>query len=322
MTPAHNTPYFKVVAEAGLEPACPLGQRILNPPRLPFRHSAKSRKSCKSRRTIAELSPRGEEKNTKRQNFDSLRWSSSRFRFIASRIDGFLTKRRIDVPNPPLSAQQALERLIDGNERFAAGRRSIESFVDMIHSEAGAPKQRPIAVILTCADSRVPVELLFDQGIGDLFVIRVAGNIVAPSIVGSVEYAAAQLETKLVVVMGHSRCGAVTATLNVLRRNSDVESDNIRDIVERIRPAVEELVSIQGNLDDEALLRHAIRSNVRVSTSHLRHGSPLLERASQSDELLIVGAEYDIQTGLVEFFDFPPNYNPLGSPAPRGAQES
>lgn len=226
------------------------------------------------------------------------------------------------MPNPPLSAQQALERLIEGNERFAAGQRSIESFVEMIHVEGGAPRQRPIAVILTCADSRVPVELLFDQGIGDLFVIRVAGNIVAPSIVGSVEYAAAHLETKLVVVMGHSRCGAVTATLDVLRRNSNVVSDNIRDIVDRIRPSVEELVSIQGSLDDEALLRHAIRANVRVSTSHLRHGSRLLERASQSDELLIVGAEYDIHTGRVEFFDFPPHYNPFSSPARGGTQQS
>jgi carbonic anhydrase len=207
-----------------------------------------------------------------------------------------------------VSAQDALERLRSGNARFRAGNRSVESLLSQVRLQEFANGQSPFAVILTCADSRVPVEILFDQGIGDLFVIRVAGNIVAPSLVGSVEYAAAVLHTKLVVVMGHSRCGAVAATLDVLRNKGGVPSDNIRDIVERIRPAAAELIASEGETDPDVVLERAIRANVRASTSHLRHGSPLLERLVNDHELIIVGAEYDVATGVVEFFDFPHDF--------------
>lgn len=211
------------------------------------------------------------------------------------------------MPNSIVSAPKALERLRVGNERFRQGNRNIEALLSQSRMHELANGQSPFAVVLTCADSRVPVEIVFDQGIGDLFVIRVAGNVVAPSLVGSVEYAAAVLHTRLVVVMGHSRCGAVSATIDALRKKSGIPSDNIRDIVDRIRPAAEELVRIEG-MSEEDLLERAIRANVRASTGHLRHGSPLLEKLVADHELMIVGAEYDIATGMVEFFDFPSDY--------------
>jgi carbonic anhydrase len=218
-----------------------------------------------------------------------------------------------------ISAYEALERLRAGNERFREGNRNIEKLVVQARLEELADGQNPFAVVLTCADSRVPVEIVFDQGIGDLFVIRVAGNVVAPSLVGSVEYAAAVLNTKLVVVMGHSRCGAVSATLDVLRKKGRVPSDNIRDIVDRIRPAAAELVMGDASISDELLLERAIRANVRASTAHLRHGSPLLERLSNDHELMIVGGEYDIATGVVEFFDFPSDFDLVAAGLPAGS---
>ena len=156
---------------------------------------------------------------------------------------------------------------------------------------------------MSCLDSRVPVELVFDQGLGDLFVIRVAGNIVAASQVGSVEFAAAQFGTPLVVVLGHTRCGAVQATLDELQRPSENQSRNLRSIVDRIRPAVEALLETELSRDREALARQAVRANVRVSANFLRHGSQILEELIESGKLLVVGAEYALETGQVEFFD-------------------
>ena len=166
-----------------------------------------------------------------------------------------------------------------------------------------APNQEPFAVILGCSDSRVPAEIVFDQGLGDLFVIRVAGNIVAPSQVGSVEFAAARTGARLVVVLGHSRCGAILATLEEMGRPSTDQSRNLRSIVERIRPAIEPVLLTQISRTDDALIRRAVRANVLASANHLRHGSEVLERLIQTDGLLIVGAEYCLETGLVEFFD-------------------
>ena len=204
-----------------------------------------------------------------------------------------------------VSPQQALWRLRAGNERFISGTRSIEAMISPLRRHELVEGQAPFATILTCSDSRVPVELVFDQGLGDLFVIRVAGNVVAPSLVGSVEYAAAVLNSQLVVVMGHSRCGAVKATLDVLRGRGDVPSENIRDIVERIRPAIAPIVDSSDGLDAAGLLDEAILANARASTDHLRHASPLLEARIQSGELAVVGANYDIGTGRVDFFDVP-----------------
>ena len=169
-----------------------------------------------------------------------------------------------------------------------------------------ATEQNPIAIVLGCSDSRVPAELVFDQGLGDLFVIRVAGNIVSPSQVGSVEFAADRFGTSLVVVLGHTLCGAVGATLDELRKPTS-RSPNLRSIVDRIRPSVETLLSTGLSLDDDRLYRQAIRANVRASADHLRHGSALLERLIQDGRLLVVGAEYSLETGEVDFFDGAPD---------------
>jgi carbonic anhydrase len=166
-----------------------------------------------------------------------------------------------------------------------------------------ATGQEPLAIILGCSDSRVPAELVFDQGLGDLFVIRVAGNIVAPSQVGSVEFAAARYGTRLVVVLGHSNCGAILATLEEVRRRSEDQSRNLRTIVDRIRPSVEGLLSTDPGHDEEALVRRAVRANICASADHLRHGSEVLEQLIQNEGLLVVGAEYSLDTGVVEFFD-------------------
>jgi carbonic anhydrase len=166
-----------------------------------------------------------------------------------------------------------------------------------------AAGQEPFAIILGCSDSRVPAEIVFDQGLGDLFVIRVAGNIVASSQVGSVEFAAGRFSTRLVVVLGHSQCGAVLATLEELQRPTGNQSRNLRSIVDRIRPSVEALLATEPRHDPDALVRQAVRANIRASAQHLRHGSEVLEQLIQSDGLLVVGAEYSLETGAVDFFD-------------------
>jgi carbonic anhydrase len=202
-----------------------------------------------------------------------------------------------------IPAREALQRLREGNRRFADGVRTLDAMLSQAHSDEHLAGQRPFAVILGCSDSRVPVEIIFDQGLGDLFVIRVAGNIVAPSLVGSVEFAAEQFGTRLVVVLGHTQCGAVQATLDELRRPTGGSSHNIRSIVDRIRPGVEGLLA--GNLrhDHVGLAEEAIRANVRVSADQLRHGSDVLERLIREDGLVVVGAEYSLETGSVDFFD-------------------
>ena len=202
-----------------------------------------------------------------------------------------------------IPAHEALQRLGAGNERFVAGVRSSNTLTDPARRRELTAGQEPFAIILGCSDSRVPAEIVFDQGLGDLFVIRVAGNIVAPSQVGSVEFAAAQFGTRLVVVLGHSKCGAIQATLDELGRPSEQQSRNLRSIVDRIRPSVEALLRTELGGRPEALLREAVRANVRVSVDHLRHGSEILEHLIRTDGLLVVGAEYSLETGRVEFFE-------------------
>ena len=192
-----------------------------------------------------------------------------------------------------------MERLREGNRRFVAGVSNIDEALISARRAALVGGQNPFAVILACSDSRVPVELIFDQGLGDLFVIRVAGNIVAPSQIGSVEFAAAQLGTKLVVVLGHSNCGAVQATLKELGQDQQQRSPNLRSIVDRIRPAVESLVG------DDVSLGAAVAANVRQSVSQLQHGSQILEQLVETGELTIIGAEYSIESGEVTFLDTP-----------------
>jgi len=194
-----------------------------------------------------------------------------------------------------VSAREALARLREGNRRFVAS----------VPSPPGRPSagQEPFAIILGCSDARVPAELVFGQGFGDLFVIRVAGNIVAPSQVGSVEFAAEVFGTRLAVVLGHTQCGAVAATLDELRQPQNHQSPNLRAIVGRIRPAVEPLLATPIAQDPVALAEHAVRANVQASVQQLRHGSALLERRIERDGLLIVGAKYHVEEGTVEFFD-------------------
>ncbi len=211
-----------------------------------------------------------------------------------------------------ISALEALACLKEGNLRFASDSSSPSAITNQSQRDAVVERQQPIAIILGCSDARVPAEMVFDQGIGDLFVIRVAGNIVAPSQIGSVEYAAAQTGARLVVVLGHSNCGAVTATLDELARDTEHRSPNLRSIVDRIRPAVEELTTSEALDDRDALTRHAVRANIHASVDHLRHGSAILERLLETDGLEIVGAEYSLETGLVEFFDHVPGNDPTG----------
>ena len=202
-----------------------------------------------------------------------------------------------------ISASDALERLREGNRRFVAGEHTIDELASGIRRMAVVSGQRPIATILGCSDSRVPVEVVFDQGFGDLFVIRVAGNIVAPSQVGSVEFAAERLGTRLVVVLGHTSCGAVTATLEDLQRPASNQSWNMNSIVSRIRPSVEGLLETELRHDHDLLIDKAVRANVRASVNQLRHGSDVLELLIRRDGLRVVGAEYSLETGIVDFFD-------------------
>ena len=213
-----------------------------------------------------------------------------------------------------VSAREALERLREGNHRFVSDVRSREALTSQTRRSALTAGQQPFAIILGCSDSRVPAELVLDQGLGDLFVIRVAGNIVAPSQVGSVEFAATRFGTRLVVVMGHSRCGAVLATVEALQHPRESQSRNLHSIVDRIRPSVEPLLATEHRHDPEALVQHAVRANIQASVSHLRHGSGILEQLIQTDGLLVVGAVYSLETGLVDFFDGVPE--PANKPAP------
>jgi carbonic anhydrase len=200
-----------------------------------------------------------------------------------------------------IPAIEALDRLRAGNRRFVADLGGAGPDVGHDRRAELTSGQEPFAIILGCSDSRVPAELVFDQGLGDLFVIRVAGNIVAPSQVGSVEFAAEKFNTKLVVVLGHTQCGAIDATVDELRRASSAGSRNLASIVDRVRPSVEGLMREYGH-DREALTREAVRANIRTSVDHLRHGSELLEIHIRDKGLQVVGAEYSLETGIVEFF--------------------
>ena len=202
-----------------------------------------------------------------------------------------------------VSGQEALQRLRDGNQRYSTNVRSLDSLLSYMHRAELSAGQSPIAIILGCSDSRVPAEVVFDQGLGDLFVIRVAGNILAPSQVGSVEFAASLYGVRLVVVLGHTRCGAIQATVDELEGHPPPESENLRFIVDTVRPAIEGLMATDLAKDHEALMHAAVRANVKATANHLRHGSRILEKLIAERGLLVVGAEYDLATGRVEFFD-------------------
>jgi carbonic anhydrase len=201
------------------------------------------------------------------------------------------------------AAVEALRRLRDGNRRFVAGKGSRDLATEHSRRFECIQEQEPFAIVLGCSDSRVPAELVFDQGLGDLFVIRVAGNIVAPSQVGSIEFAADRFGTLLVVVLGHSQCGAVQAAVETLGRPQPGESPNLGFIVKSIRPSIEAVLLSRARQDEASLLRNAIRENIRTSANKLRNGSEVLERLIHDNGLLVVGAEYSLETGVVDFFD-------------------
>lgn len=202
---------------------------------------------------------------------------------------------------PIVPAQAALTRLRDGNRRYAQNVRSVDSLLS--HSRRDMTQQSPFAIVLGCSDSRAPAEIVFDQGLGDLFVIRVAGNVVAPSQVGSVEFAAERYGTRLVIVMGHTQCGAIAASIEALRDPERARSYNQLSIVGRVLPAIEALAQTELANDPERLYRAAVRANVRASVNHLRHGSGVIEQLADNDGLLVVGCELDLTTGVVDFFD-------------------
>jgi carbonic anhydrase len=203
---------------------------------------------------------------------------------------------------PNLSAREALARLVEGNRRYLQNVRSVDSMLS--HSRRDVQSQQPIAIVLGCSDSRAPAEVVFDQGLGDLFVIRVAGNIVAPSQIGSVEFAAERFGTRLVIVMGHSSCGAIEAAIEAVARKQGPASRNLMSIVDRVRPSIESLVGVAELANDPVKLRReAMRANVRASVNHLRHGSEIIEKLADRDGLWVVGCELDLTTGEVNLFD-------------------
>src|ERR1700684_2538059 len=202
-----------------------------------------------------------------------------------------------------IPAREALALLQEGNHRFVSDVSNRDTITRRARRLELAASQEPFAAILGCSDSRVPVEIVFDQGLGDLFVIRVAGNIVAPSQIGSVEFAAEQFGTRLVVVLGHTQCGAIDTALEQLQRPIENQSRNLHSIVDLIRPSVEVLLTTELRHDLRALVHAAVRANIRASVKHLRHGSDIIEQLIQKAGLVVVGAEYSLQTGVVEFFD-------------------
>ena len=214
-----------------------------------------------------------------------------------------MSLERTIVPAP-----EALQRLRDGNLRYHQNVRSVDAMLS--HSRRDVTSQSPFAIVLGCSDSRAPAEIVFDQGLGDLFVIRVAGNIVAPSQIGSVEFAAERFGTRLVVVMGHTGCGAIDATLEAVANERKAPSAaavpsqrNLMSIVNRVRPGIEALLDTELARDPVRLRREAMRANVRASANHLRHGSEIIERLADEEGLAVVGAELDLATGEVSFFD-------------------
>jgi len=196
---------------------------------------------------------------------------------------------------------KVIQDLKDGNQRFTEGKsiHSSESSIKKLKDFAKSA-QTPKAIVLCCSDSRAPVELIFDQDIGDLFVIRVAGNVVAPSLVGSVEFAASLYGVSVVLVMGHSMCGAVTATLNHIENSQAVSSANINDIVSRIKPHVFPIAQMSDKTFEERLTV-AVRANVVASVGQLSTSSRIIEDLIQKKKLRILGSVLDLETGQVSF---------------------
>ena len=200
-----------------------------------------------------------------------------------------------------VAANEALGRLKEGNARYVAGGHSADDNLSAERRLNTSDSQSPFAVILGCSDSRVPAEYVFDQGIGDLFVVRVAGNIAATSQIASVEFALAKFGTKLIVVLGHAQCGAVIATLEDLENQTGAGTVHLEGVVSQIQPAVQAVLDRQQGADREEIIAGAVRENVRHAMADMQRDSTVIADAV-SDDAMIVGAEYSLHTGIVEFF--------------------
>jgi carbonic anhydrase len=207
--------------------------------------------------------------------------------------------RAAEAANQPRDPDAVLARLLEGNKRFVNGQMSLLSRRRPQDFEELAEGQAPSAVIVACADSRVAPELIFDQGVGDLFVVRVAGNVVTgagPIVKGSIEYAVAELGCRLIMVVGHSRCGAVKAAIAHIDANDSLPG-SIAGLVDVIKPAV---VTASGQSGDK--LDNVIKANVRKCVELLKGLDPILSKATQTAGLKVVGAVYELKTGLVDVF--------------------
>jgi len=191
-----------------------------------------------------------------------------------------------------LTAQLAHQILVEGNERFVQNVKAQRNLKDQV--VATSEGQYPFAVILSCIDSRVPAELVFDQGIGDIFSVRVAGNIVNEDVLGSMEYACKVAGSKIVVVMGHTKCGAVTAACN------HVELGNITTLLQKIQPAVKIIEAEVSEMNDDNIEKVS-KLNVELSIERIRKESKILAELENDGSIEIVGAIYDVSTGEVEF---------------------
>ena len=198
------------------------------------------------------------------------------------------------------TAAEVLQRLRDGNARFVAGEGMVADHE--ARRRETATDQNPFAIVLGCSDSRVPPEIVFDQGVGDLFVVRVAGNIAARSQIGSIEFAAQTFGVRLIVVLGHSRCGAIEAVVEELRKPSVLQSDNLDFVIDKLRPSVEQVMTDGYGHDPDMLIAAVGRENVRRSMDALQQDSKIIGELVEHEDLMIVGAEYSLQTGVVEFF--------------------
>ncbi|MDP6386110.1 MAG: carbonic anhydrase [Planctomycetota bacterium] len=197
-----------------------------------------------------------------------------------------------------IDASEALQRLREGNERYLAGERGVACAQDFASLAEG---QAPAAIILGCSDSRVVPEAIFDQPLGELFVVRVAGNVASPEVVASIEFALLHFGSPLLVVMGHTDCGAVSAAIAELSEPTSEPPRNIKGLMDRMIPAIKSVRPSQD--EDGAWMRQAVRANVAASLRGLLQNSAPIKEAVGAQTLTVVGAEYNLSTGAVEFLD-------------------
>ena len=205
-----------------------------------------------------------------------------------------------------IAPEDALLRLQEGNARFVSGDIASGPQHYRVSREQIVADQHPYAIVIGCSDSRVPVEIVFDQGLGDLFVIRIAGNVISKTQLGSIEFAALNFGARLVVVLGHTGCGAVTAAYAAVEGGEEQESENFRVLLDQIRPAVKRAIERDGSCAFPALIDRVGRENVRLAVDEIRNSSGIIRRLVDDEGLLVVGAEYSLATGAVAFFNQEP----------------